>query len=112
MIEHYDFGEITVDGKNFDSDLIIFPDRINGAWWRKEGHKLQIVDLKEVFEEKPELLVVGSGFSGFMKVAPEVERQIIEKGIDLKVEHTKEACAEFNNNYKRRKTVAALHLTC
>jgi len=40
MIESYDFGRIVVNGRKFGSDLIIFPDRVNGGWWRKEGRTL------------------------------------------------------------------------
>lgn len=36
MINSYDFGRIVVDGKAYTSDVIIFPDRVNSYWWRKE----------------------------------------------------------------------------
>jgi len=34
MIESYSFGQMVIDGQEYTSDLIIFPDRINSSWWR------------------------------------------------------------------------------
>jgi len=36
MIDSYDFGRIVINARKFGSDVVIFPDRINGNWWRKE----------------------------------------------------------------------------
>ena len=36
MIESYDFGRIVIDGRKFASDVIIFLDRVDGNWWRKD----------------------------------------------------------------------------
>jgi len=36
MIESYDFGRIVINGKKFGSDLIIFPDRVNGNWLKND----------------------------------------------------------------------------
>ena len=47
-ISLYDFGRIVVDGDFHTRDLIIHPDRIVGAWWRKEGHRLFVDDLATV----------------------------------------------------------------
>lgn len=112
MIDHYDFGRISIDGKSYNNDLIIFPDKIRDDWWRKEGHKLHIEDLKEVLEVRPEVLVVGTGYSGLMKVPSETRRYIESKGIELTAQKTAEACKTFNSLAKSRRVVAALHLTC
>lgn len=111
-IESYSFGRITVDGHSYTSDVIIYPHRVDASWWRKEGHRLQVADLKDVLAEEPEILVVGTGASGVMKVAPEVEHQAAEAGIRLVVRRTSEACNEYNRLADERKTVACLHLTC
>ena len=83
MIESYDFGRIVIDGRKFGSDVIIFPDRIDGNWWRKEGHTLSVDDVKEIVEAKPEVLVVATGYSGLMKVHPETEQYLRSSGIEL-----------------------------
>jgi len=76
MIESYDFGRIVVNGRKFTSDVIIFPDRINGNWWRREGDILSIDDVKKIVEGKPEVLIVGTGNSGLMKIPPQTERYL------------------------------------
>jgi hypothetical protein len=39
-IESYRFGEIVIDGRRYSNDVIIYPDRVDGKWWREEGHSL------------------------------------------------------------------------
>jgi hypothetical protein len=112
MIESYNFGRITIDGKRYSADLLVFPNKIKTDWLRKEGHRLQIVDLKEVLDAKPEVLVVGTGYSGFMSVPPETISYIESEGIELIVQKTTEACKTFNSLIESRTFVAALHLTC
>ena len=112
MIDSYDFGRITIDGKRYNSDLLVFPYKVKTGWWRKEGHRLQIADLKEVLEAKPEVLVVGTGYLGMMNVPPETRSYIESEGIQLVVQKTAEACQTFNRLVESKKVVAALHLTC
>jgi len=112
MIESYDFGRIVVDGKEYTSDVIIYPDNVDGNWWRKEGHRLQVVDIKKAIQEKPEILIVGTGASGLMEVPKDVENYITSKGIKLVVDTTKNACDAYNRLSPSGKTIAALHLTC
>ena len=47
-IDKYNFGSITINGKEYTKDVIIFPDRVSAPWWREEGHNLSLKDLKEV----------------------------------------------------------------
>jgi len=57
MIDSYNFGRITINGKHYTTDILVFPENIKADWRRKKGHRLQIADLKEVLEAKPEVLV-------------------------------------------------------
>ena len=111
-IDSYDFGRIVVDGKAYTSDVIIFPDKVKDNWWRKEGHALHIEDIETVVEEKPEVLIVGTGKYGILKVLPETKEYIESKRIELIVEPTDRACEMYNKISKNKKAVAALHLTC
>lgn len=111
-IQHYSFGMITIDGKTYKSDVIIYADRINSSWWRKEGHLLHIDDLREVIAERPEVIVIGTGYSGIMKVSDEVINSLKSLKIDVHVARTTDAVNLFNKLSEKRKTVACLHLTC
>jgi hypothetical protein len=112
MIEFYNFGRIVIDGKEYTSDVIIYPGRVDSSWWRKEGHRLQVVDIDKAIAEKPEILIIGTGASGLMEVSKEVESYITSKGIRLMVDTTKKACQAYNRLSQSSKTIAALHLTC
>ncbi|NIN01465.1 MAG: hypothetical protein GTO24_26240 [candidate division Zixibacteria bacterium] len=112
MIDSYDFGEIIIDGKRYTSDVIIYPDRVKGEWWRSDGHQLSIDDLEDVLDYKPEVIVVGIGNPGLMRILPDTEKLIKSKGIKLIVQPTREACQTYNSIVSSQKAVALLHLTC
>ncbi|MBU4228149.1 hypothetical protein KJ987_07855, partial [bacterium] len=79
MIENYSFGQMLINGKIYNSDLIIFKDHIYGSWWRKEGHNLCINDIKEIINKKPNVLIIGTGYSGLMQVSKELIENMIFK---------------------------------
>lgn len=83
MIDSYEFGLIIIHGKEYNSDIIVFPEKVRENWWRKEGHSLCMEDLKEVVEckPKPEVLIVGTGYYGLVKILPEVENSLKTLGI-------------------------------
>lgn len=111
-INSYSFGNIVIDGKVYTSDVIIFKDRVDSSWWRKEGHKLQIVDLDSIIIARPEVLIVGTGAYGVMKVPDETIDYVKSKGIELYIYKTPEAVKEFNKLQDKKNVIAALHLTC
>ena len=112
-IDAYSFGQIKINGNPYSSDLIIYPDRVDHAWWRTEGHRLQEEDLSEIVKARPDILVIGTGFFGVMSV-PETTIEFLKaNAIDTKVERTGKAVDVFNALQARSKRViAALHLTC
>jgi hypothetical protein len=112
MLGPYRFGHILIDGKDYHADVIVYPDRVDDTWRRKEGHRLCLEDLQGVLGEQPDTLVVGTGYLGAMQVNPEVREALQKKGIQLIAQRTEEACAEFNRLRATQKVVAALHLTC
>jgi hypothetical protein len=111
-ITHYSFGSITVDGKTYASDVIIYPDRVNPSWWRNQGHRLQPADLGEVVESGIKTLVIGTGASGLMQVPKETVRFLESKGIEAHALKTSDAVEFYNRTSGDRPVVAALHLTC
>ncbi len=111
-IDSYSFGRIEIDGKVYTADLIILPVGILDSWWRKEGHLLTVEDLKPVIEEHPEVLVVGTGASGMMRVDAGVQEKLESMGIEVIIQKTEDACNTFNEISSSRRTAAALHLTC
>ena len=109
-IQSFSFGQIIVDGKKFTDDVIIYSDRIDSSWWRKEGHELNPEDITEIIKEKPDLLIIGTGTANLMKVKEETKQILKQNNIEFVVVKTEEACKIFNNS--SGKVIAALHLTC
>ncbi len=115
LIDSYEFGVIVVDGKRYTSDIIIFQERILDGWWRKEGHRLSADDLKDVLnsDPQPQVIVMGTGYSGLVKVSHEVGEVLKTRKIEFIAEPTKQACETYNRLLKSgRNVVAAFHLTC
>ncbi len=110
----YDFGRMVVDGAAFTRDLIIHPDRIQGSWWRGEGHRLDMADLETLWERPPRTLVIGTGYYGNMRVPDIVRRALADRGVEVHAAPTGEAVTLFNAlRAERGDTVAgAFHLTC
>jgi hypothetical protein len=112
-ITDYRFGRIEVDGLAYGSDVIITPEGVEDAWWRKDGHELAIEDLESICAAKPDMLIIGCGCYGRMKV-PEFTRAFLtEKGIQFEILQTSAAVQLYNELQKKSaRVVAALHLTC
>jgi len=112
-IDHYRFGHIGVAGQDYDADLIIFPDRVEPNWWRRDGHCLGRQDLASVLAEAPELLVIGTGYFGRMQVPEQTLGALREAGVEVRMAKTGPAVAEFNRLQSHcARIAAALHLTC
>jgi len=112
MFNSYSFGNITIDGKKFTKDLIIYPDYINFNWRRKTGHLLTEEDITEILDFKPEVLIIGTGSKGLMKVDGMLKEKLKVLGIEFIIKKTTEAVKGYNLIYKNKKVVCALHLTC
>jgi len=112
MITDYRFGQITIDGRTYDADVIVYADRVDDHWWRKEGHRLSLEDLEDVIRTRPDTLVVGTGYFGRLKLDPDLRETLARKGICLVADLTGKATEEFNRLRETGKVVAALHLTC
>ncbi len=112
-IDDYAFGQIIIDGQTYTSDVIIYPEKVDASWWRKEGHRLQPADLEYAVQAKPDILIVGTGNVGTMEVPRQTLKYLRSQGIDVRVARTGKAVEIFNHLDKEQKrVVAALHLTC
>jgi hypothetical protein len=113
MIEKYRFGEIQVNGRKYTGDIKIVSGEVLSGWWRREGHRLYISDIEDILSVGPEIIVVGMGEPGNMKVADELRKHLAGLGIILIEEATSQAAQTFNNLFRSGRNVAgAFHLTC
>lgn len=110
FIEDYSFGRIVIDGKTYKDDVILLEENVISPWWREKGHRVLEEDLDKVLEHDPEILIIGTGSSGRMKVPSE-----LPKSLDFEVEWhpTKRACERYNELFQKDKKIAGgFHLTC
>ncbi len=114
-IDSYSFGRITVDGKNYTNDIKIINGRLVSNWWRKEGHFLQLEDIEDILSAEPEVLIIGTGAAGVMRVDSRLLHEVEKRNIKAHVLKSAEAVRLFNDLSKKlgpEKVSLAIHLTC
>jgi hypothetical protein len=113
MIEKSAFGSIQIEGKNYTTDIIIYPDgRVSDNWWRRHGHRLRLEDIENLILAKPDVIVIGTGVYGRMLPDSGLEKSVKDQGIELILAPTGDAVSRFNQLQSSRKTGAGFHLTC
>ena len=112
-IHSYKFGEIKVEDKLFNKDIIISKNEIFPNWWRQDGHKLNWQDISNTINQiKPEILILGTGKHGILTVQKEVKENLKQLNIKLISLKTDDAVKEYNRLYKDKNILGAFHLTC
>jgi hypothetical protein len=114
MIERCTFGTMTINGRLYMTDLMIFPDgRVVEDWRRASGHRLTTEDFAPLIEAHPQLIVAGMGMNGRVQAEPDVKEMLARQGIELVTEPTESAVRTFNAAWQEKKKVAGcFHLTC
>ncbi len=112
MIEDYKFGHVKISGTEYNSDVICHAGQVTD-WWRETGHKVSENDIQRLMQEKPAVIVIGTGAYGLMRVPRETRKLIEDAGIELVTKRTAEATKVFNQLQEESVDVAiAMHLTC
>lgn len=114
MIQSASFGSMTIDGRTFDTDLIIYPDgRVEDNWWRRRGHVLAVDDILPLADTSPDVIVAGTGTNGRMRPDPELQPFLAERGIALIADANSRAVRIYNQKIEAGvKVGACFHLTC
>lgn len=116
-----EFGKIKIDGKEFH-DAIVFP---SGKILEREyekikekygtGHVIDENEIDKILTEKPEVIVVGTGFDAQTYLTEKTREKISKEKIKLIEEKTPEAVKEFlslKNKNKKIKVAGIFHSTC
>lgn len=113
VVNKYDFGLIVVNNTVYRRDLIITPSGVFPNWWRIEGHRLQLSDIRSVLDDEFDVVVIGTGFYGYMKVDNEVLEVFRKRGVEVYVLDSRRAVGKYNELVMRGMRVLLLiHLTC
>jgi hypothetical protein len=110
------FGEIVVDGKTYNHDIVIDNGRVRPRDKKPSkplkslhGHT-PLSAFEDIPWSKPRL-IIGSGHSGRLPVLPEVTAEARERDVRLVVVPTAEAC-RLLNDVEETEVNAILHVTC
>ncbi|MCK4968170.1 MAG: hypothetical protein KAS12_03875 [Candidatus Aenigmarchaeota archaeon] len=97
MIENYKSGIITIDGKEYQNDVLIKLDGQVELWMRTGGGKrVTKEDVIEAVKQQPEQIVIGTGANDTVEVADEARQHIIDQKINLSTEPIGRAIEKYN----------------
>jgi len=120
MFQKYKFGMVEFDNKKYFHDIVIHVDgrvdkRDKNPSKMKYGtsHILCREEIEGLVHEKPEILVIGCGQSGALKVGEDAREILNKKNIELTDLTTQKAIIKYNTlkNLSRR-VAAVIHVTC
>lgn len=113
VIEGVSFGSITINGRTYRSDVLVFPDgRVEDGWWRDNGHRLTEKDVRRLVADAPEVIVAGTGIYGRMRPEKGLAEHLSAAGIRFFHDWNKNAAPRFNELAASHRAAACFHLTC
>jgi len=113
MITEFSFGRIEVEGQIFNNDIKIVEGKLVPNWWRRSGHSVEIDDVQDILDSDSEILVIGRGQPGYMKITDDLRGLLEKNKIKLIEEPTREAIRTFNRLHKKDEPVSGgFHVGC
>ena len=116
-IEGTAFGEITIDGKTYDHDVVV---RLSGEVIKRKkklskrlygtSHVLSEEEARFLFEKGCDQLVIGSGQMGNVQLSPQADAYFAKKHCKVLLRPTPEAIRLFNRS--KGKKIGLFHVTC
>ncbi len=110
-IQFVKFGEVMVDGKVYYSDMMV--------WWDGEkemvpkSHVLGMKAFSMLLRKNPDIVVVGTGQQGCVKISDDVRDMARKGGIKIFEDTSAKAADLFNGFVATKKNVVAfIHTTC
>lgn len=112
-IQNCEFGKMVIDGREYTSDLIIFPEgQVKASWWRESGHRLTRYDIEELINSGPELIIAGTGAHGMMKPDKDLITYLKQKKIHFIHKPNPKVIRLYNKLSPGQRVGACFHLTC
>ena len=113
MISDFSFGRIVASGQTCNTDIKIVQGTLVPDWWRKSGHTVEIEDVQDALDTEPDILVIGQGQPGYMRIADSLRQHLAQKHITLIEEPTAKAIETFNRLFKEGKRICGgFHVGC
>ena len=116
-IDGTEFGSITIGGQEIDHDVII---RLDGTVKKRKkklskskygtSHLISLAEAEYVYEKDAELLIIGTGQQGLVRLDDEAQRFFIDKGCRVALLPTPEASRAWNDSEDN--AIGLFHVTC
>lgn len=116
-IDRSEFGNITDSRrKPYDHDVMI---GLSGRVRKRKklskqqygtSHVVSRAEAKAVFEKGCDVIIIGSGQEGNVRLSPGAEDYFAKKGCEVPLQPTQKAIGSFNELAKRK--IALMHVTC
>ncbi|MEJ2545870.1 MAG: Mth938-like domain-containing protein [Calditrichaceae bacterium] len=116
-IDATSFGSITVSGEQYEKDIMI---HLNGEVTKRKkklskatygtSHIVSLDEAEYIYEKGAELLIIGSGQYGALKLSNEASEFFRQKGFTVKLLPTPQAMAAWNS--AKGSVIAMFHITC
>lgn len=113
-----EFGKINVDGKKFHDAIILPSGKILEREYEKikekygTGHVIDDKEIELVLKEKPEIIVIGTGFDGKAELTKEAKENILKENIKLIELKTPKAVEKFLSLKDKKAVAGIFHSTC
>lgn len=111
------FGSITVEGMDYDHDIII---TLGGKVKKRKkklskavygtSHIISLEEVEYVFKEGAEGIIIGSGQYGAAELSMKAAGYLQQKNCEVKILSTPDAIREWNG--AEGKWLALFHITC
>ena len=72
---------MTISGKWYSGDPKIINGKVIPDWWWKAGHNVDIKDVPDILDTKLDIIVIGSGSSGFMEVSDRLKQRCDDRWV-------------------------------
>lgn len=105
-IQHYDQGEVTVNGIVYRHNCVVIPDRVISEWQSGGFPDLKAEDFRFLAELKPEIVILGTGETQHFP-HPSLTEPLMQCRIGLEVMTTAAACRTYNILMSEGRSVAA-----
>lgn len=117
IINHTQFGRITISGRRYDHDILI---RLDGTIEKRKkklskvvygtSHIISLEEAEFIYEEGAEELIIGTGQTGYVELSNEAEKFFNQKGCNVQLHSTPVSINVWNDH--NGKTIGLFHVTC
>ena len=114
-IEHFSFGRIRIDGKEYDHDVVIEREKIrqrkknpSKAFRAQYGHTP--LSAREEIPWHCRRLIIGTGAYGSLPIMDDVGREASKRNVTLVLLPTAQAVEALNQDHSDANAI--LHVTC